>query len=197
MYGILYSGGKDSHLSLCLYRDKISSIIRINAEKFSKLFHWQARDFVMKHSEQLKLPLIESTSLEDAITKSDISGIVSGVTASNYQRNYLIDITKRYGIELINPLWNIDFKKYIDLIKAFRIKAIIIGVFAYPLEKDFVGKDYLEVLPKLIEYNKKYGVNLFGEGGEFETLVVESNFVKIDLPNLEIKGKNNSYYYDF
>ena len=52
-------------------------------------------------------------------------------------------------------------------------EVILVGVFAYPLDKSFLGIKIDEIfVKKFKELNKKYGVSIIGEGGEFESFVL-------------------------
>ncbi|MCH7771486.1 MAG: hypothetical protein IIA49_10810 [Bacteroidetes bacterium] len=92
-------------------------------------------------------------ALKIAIKKYKIQGIVSGALASNYQKQRIDNICNELNLKSIAPLWHIDPEKYLkDLIKN-NFKAIITGIAAEGLNKDFLGKkinnDFIEKIKKL------------------------------------------------
>jgi len=53
-------------------------------------------------------------------------------------------------------------------------KIVIVGVFAQGFDEAWLGKIIDEpCVDKLLALRKKYGINTAGEGGEFETLVID------------------------
>jgi uncharacterized protein (TIGR00290 family) len=82
-----------------------------------------------------------------------------------------------------------------DLIKN-KFKVIIVGVFAYPLDEKWLGrkidKKFIEEMKKL---NEKYKINPAGEGGEFETFVLDCPLFKRKLKVKSWKdfGEGNSW----
>ena len=60
-----------------------------------------------------------------------------------------------------------------DLIKN-KFKIIVVGVFAYPLDQKWLGKMIDEkFISQVEELNRKYKIHVAGEGGEFETFVLD------------------------
>ena len=60
-----------------------------------------------------------------------------------------------------------------DLIKN-KFNVIITGVFAYPFDGKWLGKKIdKKFVEEIKEMNKKYKISIIGEGGEFETFVMD------------------------
>jgi len=81
-----------------------------------------------------------------------------------------------------------------DLIKD-KFKIIISGVAAYPLNKTYVGKiierPFIEHLQEL---QLKYKINPAGEGGEFESLVINCPLFKKELKlKYDVVGEGNAW----
>jgi hypothetical protein len=56
---------------------------------------------------------------------------------------------------------------------------IISGVFAYPLNENFLGKIIdADIVKNLLDAHEKYGINIAGEGGEIETTVLDAPMFK-------------------
>lgn len=122
----------------------------------------------------------EVKDLEAAVQPLDIDSIVSGAVASEYQRSRVALVSERLGLRSINPLWHTDPLIYLkDMIKR-NFNIIFTGVYALGFNKNWLGRRLDEsALEELVELNKNYGVDLSGEGGEYETLVLDAPFFKI------------------
>ena len=95
-------------------------------------------------------------------------------------------ICNKLKIKCFNPLWQKEQIELLeDLIKN-KFKVIITGVFAYPLNEKWLGrridKKFIEEMRMLSE---KYKINPAGEGGEFESFVLNCPLFK---KRLKVKG---------
>lgn len=194
--GALVSGGKDSLYAAYKESKKheLVCLISIKSKRDdSYMFHTPNIELVKDIAKSIGLPLIFAESsgikekeLEDlekaikkAIKKYKIKGIVSGAIKSNYQKERVDKICKKLGLKSLAPLWHVDEEEYMnDLIKN-KFKVIISAIAAEGLNKDFLGKTIdRKIIEKLKEINKKNGVHISGEGGEFETLVLDCPLYK-------------------
>ena len=200
----LYSGGKDSHLSMCIYRDYVKCLLTILPKSNeSYMYHSLNLEHIKVHSKLMgldhifveqkedELSILEDT-LKDLKEKYDLDGIVAGATQSNYQYSRIGDIAKRLGLEVKAPLWQISPEKYLELYNKHNMKAIVVGVFAYPLDKSYLGRIYNW---NLVQELLKHQINPFGEGGEIETYTVYSDCLgkEIKIKDYEIKGSLNTW----
>ncbi len=75
-------------------------------------------------------------------------------------------------------------------------EVIIVGVFAYPLDKKWIGRKINNsFIKEVLELEKKYKINIAGEGGEFESLVINCPLFK-DRLKVKIKaisGEGNAW----
>ena len=74
-------------------------------------------------------------------------------------------------------------------------KTVISGVFAYPLDRKWLGKQIDEdLIEKLVALSKEYGLSPSGEGGEIETTVLDAPLFKkkIEVIDAEVEAKGNS-----
>jgi asparagine synthase (glutamine-hydrolysing) len=83
------------------------------------------------------------------------------------------------------------------VIKEFEI--IMSSVAAEGLDKTWLGRKITEEdVDKLVKLNKKIGLNIAGEGGEFETLVVEGPCFKkkliIEKGEVVMESENTGVY---
>ena len=214
---VLFSGGKDSCFAAFLakkYGHDIECLISIiSKNKESYMFHTPSILNVKKQAEIMGLPLIlqqtegrkelELNDLEKAmktaITKYKIQGIVTGAIESVYQASRVQKICDKLKLECFNPLWQKDSIELLnDLIKN-KFKVIITGVFAYPLDKTWLEREinerFIEDVKKLRE---KYKVHPAGEGGEFETFVLDCPLFKnsLKIKDRKIYGTKNSWAMD-
>ena len=77
-------------------------------------------------------------------------------------------------------------------------EAIITGVCAYGLTSEWLGRKIdTASIEDLMELNRKYGVSVVGEGGEYETMVLDAVFFKKRIKIVESRKtwKNQSGYF--
>jgi len=188
---VLFSGGKDSSLAAFLAKKngyEIACLISIFSDnKESYMFHTPSISEVKKQAEAMNIPIIvqetagkkelELNDLKNAVKKAKrdfkIDGIVTGAVESIYQASRIQKICDELDLECFNPLWQkSQFEILEDLIKN-KFKIIITGVFAYPLDKSWLGREINEsFIDDVKKLNKNYKINPAGEGGEFETFVL-------------------------
>lgn len=198
--GVLFSGGKDSVYSTYLAKKlghEISCLITIfSKNKESYMFHTPSIEKTKKQAEVMQIPiLIEKTkgekeeelkdlenAVKKAIKKYKIEGIVTGAIKSVYQASRIQKICNKLNIECFNPLWQKDEEEYLEELLKNKFKIMIIGVFAYPLDKKWLGriidKKFIDEVKVL---NKKYKIHIAGEGGEFESFVLNCPLFKKGL----------------
>ncbi len=206
--GVLYSGGKDSTLALheASKNHKIACLITISPKRDdSYMFHYPNVEFVKLQADSMRLPLIfrettgekekELEDLEKAIAEAkntyEIDGIVSGAVKSSYQATRIRRVCEKLNLQSLNPLWLRDEEKLLkEILRSF--DAIITMVAAYPLTRDFLGKNLREVYEDLSSLKRKFGLSLIGEGGEFETFVLDAPLFKkrIKIEDFEIFYKD-------
>lgn len=212
--GVLFSGGKDSTFAAYLakkYGNKISCLITVVSENpDSYMFHTPSILKVKKQAELMNTHLLiqktkgekeeELQDLEFVIQKAktdlNIEAIITGSVESAYQASRVQKICDNLELDCFNPLWQKDqFELLNDLIES-KFKIIITGVFAYPLNEFWLGREinekFIKDVTKLFE---KYKVNPAGEGGEFETFVLDCPLFskKLEIKDKQIQGKSHSW----
>jgi len=131
-----------------------------------------------------------------AIKKYKIEGIVTGALASTYQASRIQNICDKLKIKCFNPLWQKNQIKLLEELIKNKFEVIIVGVFAYPLDdKWLLNKIDKEFILKTKKLQEKYGINPAGEGGEFESFVVNCPLFKekIKIKSYKIFGEKNSW----
>lgn len=199
----LVSGGKDSLLALYkLSRDNefVCVITAMSRNKDSFMFHSDSVELVCLQAEALGLPLVtfDTAGLkEDELIdlrkvlmyvkkKFKIEGVCSGAVESKYQKDRIDGICKDLGLESIAPLWHGDSREFLkEISKDFN--AIIVKVAADGLDEKWLGRRINE---EFIRDISKLRVHPMGEGGEYESLVLDAPFFK---KKLEIKESSKSW----
>lgn len=189
----LVSGGKDS--ALALFRAMKQGyavkylVTMIPRQEDSWMFHYPNIHMVDFFAEAASIPLvkgetsgvkeIELEDLKSLLRKLDVEGIVSGAVSSEYQKTRIEKICGELHLASITPLWHEDPLKLLGEIVSQRFEAIIVGVYAYGFDSSWLGKTInTETINELVQLNHKYQISIVGEGGEYETLVLDAPFFK-------------------
>jgi ABC transporter with metal-binding/Fe-S-binding domain ATP-binding protein len=202
----LFSGGKDSVYATYLAKKtghEISCLVAIFSEnKESYMFHTPSIDKTKKQAEVMGIPLIiEKTKGEKEIELGDlkraikrakdeygIEGIVTGAIQSVYQASRIQKICDELNLECFNPLWQKDEAEYLNELISEKFKVILVGVFAYPFDESWllrkIDNKFIEEVKIL---NDKYKIHVAGEGGEFETFVLNCPLYSRGLKVLDKK----------
>lgn len=123
----------------------------------------------------------------------DIKGVSCGAILSFYQRTRIENICERLGLTSLTFLWQIDQLLLLKEMCDSGLDARIIKVAAIGLTEKHLGKSITELCPMLIKLNEMYDVHICGEGGEFETIVLDCKLFKSKkLKIIEAKIVNHS-----
>lgn len=204
--GVLFSGGKDSCYSAYLARkaghELVCLITILSENKNSYMFHTPSIEKTKQQAEVMNIPLIIKRTkgekekeledlekiIEEAKERYQLQGIVTGTIQSVYQSSRIQKICNKLGIECFNPLWQKNEEEYLKELIKNNFKVILTGASAYPLDKSFLGRlidskliDELQIL------NEKYQIHVAGEGGEFETFVLNCPLFKRELKIESVK----------
>jgi diphthine-ammonia ligase len=210
--GVLFSGGKDSALALHKAAEKeevVCLITLVSENKESFMFHTPNIDITVVQAEAMGLPLIKKATkgkpekelkdLEEAIAQAvncfKIEGVVTGAVESVYQAKRIQSICNQLNISCFNPLWKKNQKALLEELVAKGFKVIISGIFAYPLDKSWLGKEVdNELIERLSLLGIEFGLSVAGEGGEIETTVLDAPLFKkkIEILGSTIEAKGNS-----
>lgn len=197
---VLFSGGKDSCYSAYLAKKKgheLTCLISVfSKNKESYMFHTPSIKKTKKQAKVMGIPLIiqktkgkkeeELKDLEKVISKAKnkykIEGIVTGALHSVYQASRIQKICDSLDLKCINPLWHKDEIEYLNELIKNKFKVIITAVAAYPLDKSWLGRKIDEkFIEEVKQLKEKYQIHPAGEGGEFETFVLNCPLFKKEL----------------
>jgi ABC transporter with metal-binding/Fe-S-binding domain ATP-binding protein len=206
--GVLFSGGKDSCLALhkaMRFHDVVCLISLTSENQESYMFHVPNIEVTGRQAEAVGLPIVqrrtkgkkekELEDLKKAISRAkadcDLEGIVTGAVKSIYQSTRVQRICKRLDLWCFNPLWLKDEIELLNEVVKGKYEVIISGVFAFPLDKEFLGRKLdKNMIQRLERLKEEYGLSPAGEGGEIETTVTDAPFFK---KRLEILDYDVSY----
>ena len=206
--GVLFSGGKDSTLAMHMAEKdhEISCLLSMKSENdASYMFHTPNIDITELQAESLNLPLITGVTkgekeieladlkdlIESAVELFGIEGIVTGAVASEYQASRIQKICDELELKCVNPLWQMNQIELLNELLDRGFDVMIVAVGAYRLNDSWLGRKLdKSIISELAELQNKYGVNPAGEGGEFESLVLNAPLFK---KRLEIKESEKEY----
>ncbi|MEM3589673.1 MAG: diphthine--ammonia ligase [Candidatus Bathyarchaeia archaeon] len=195
---VLFSGGKDSCLALyyAMGSADVKCLITMLPENpASYMFHTPNIILAGKQAEAIGLPIImrrtegekeaELADLKGAIKEGielyGIDCVFTGAISSTYQASRIGRVCAELRIECVNPLWGRDPIGLLEEALGRGFHAIVTGVFAMGLE-DFIGRRIDEkFIREVMRLWEIYGINPAGEGGEFETFVLDAPFFRRGL----------------
>jgi diphthine-ammonia ligase len=208
---VLVSGGKDSVLALHRVLNEghevkcLVSMFPLRADSW--MFHYPNIRLTDLFAEAVGIPLVKAETsgvkekevedLKRLIQKLDVEGVVSGAVASSYQKTRIDTICKQLELKSITPLWHEDPLDILKEILELNFEVVVTGVYAYGFDRQWLGKKIDEdAVEALIRLNKQYQASIVGEGGEYETLVLDAPFFKkrIKIVEAETIWENQGGY---
>lgn len=119
-----------------------------------------------------------------------ITAVSSGAIASDYQRLRVESVCSRLGLVSLAYLWKQEQSLLLQEMITSGITAILVKVAAIGLHPaKHLGKDLACLKSHLHHLNGLYGINVCGEGGEYETLTLDCplfKFARIVLDDFQI-----------
>ncbi len=188
-YAALFSGGKDSCLAVWIAQSmglSIDYLVTVFPRREdSYMFHKPNLHLVPEIAGSMDIDLIkietegdkeeELLDLKKGLENLDISGLITGAVASNYQMSRIEKLARELSLDVCAPLWNMDQSELLEKLLENDFVIIIVSVSAMGLDKTWLGRKLdEEALKELGVLNKKYGINISGEGGEYESLVLRA-----------------------
>ncbi|MDD4300439.1 MAG: diphthine--ammonia ligase [Methanomicrobium sp.] len=213
--GVLFSGGKDSVCAcyMAMQTDEVSCLITLASKnKESYMFHTPNISLASLQAQACEIPLLEyetdgekekelldlKSAIISAKEKYGIEGIVTGAIMSVYQASRVQKICDSLDLWCFNPLWYVNQAEYMKNLIDCGFEIIISGVFSYPFDESWPGRRIdFKMLDELSYLSEKYKITLTGEGGEFETFVLDAPFFKrriaIDKSESSCKNYNGEF----
>jgi asparagine synthase (glutamine-hydrolysing) len=187
----LTSGGKDSNAAI--YRmmrrnNSIDCLLTLESENSDSYMFDTRNSIVEEQAEKLGIPLIVQETegekeeeledlkkgLERAREEYGIEGVVAGAIESTYQRDRVENVCENLGLKVFTPLWQENPANYMRWLVREGFGIRMSHTAARGLDEEWRGKilddDSLE---ELLDLAEEYRFHPAGEGGEFETEIVE------------------------
>jgi ABC transporter with metal-binding/Fe-S-binding domain ATP-binding protein len=188
---VLFSGAKDSTYAIYRAMDMglnvkfLVTIVPKSDESY--MFHHPNVRWARLHAEAMGIPLVtketegkegkEIEDLKEAIKplKPEIDGVVSGALASRYQKERIDALCRQLGLESISPHWKRDMIAYMNELLICGFDVIITSVAAEGFDQSWLGRRLdRHALKDLEKLHEKHGIHLGGEGGEYESFVLDA-----------------------
>jgi ABC transporter with metal-binding/Fe-S-binding domain ATP-binding protein len=196
----LFSGGKDS--SWALYRAledglDVARLLTVHPTGDSYMYHVPETRLAALAAESVDIPLVEvepgafepaadsgargdaelepmEAALRELAGELDLAGVVAGAVESEYQTSRIRGMCERLGVDLYAPLWREDPGELARSMLSAGFEVVIVQVAADGLDESWLGRRFdADALAELERLDDERGVHVLGEGGEFETLVVD------------------------
>ncbi|XP_020711460.2 diphthine--ammonia ligase isoform X1 [Athalia rosae] len=105
--------------------------------------------------------------------RENVEAVASGAILSDYQRIRVENVCSRLGLVSLSYLWRRDQEDLLREMIECSVNAVLIKVAALGLEPRHLGKSIAEMQSHLAKMKEKYGLNICGEGGEYETFTLD------------------------
>lgn len=179
----LLSGGKDSFLAAQIAMEQghdVAAALTVLPSEFSLMFHYPNAEKAEMVASLLGIPW-ETTSEDDfrsaieGYVKQGFGAITVGAIASEYQKTRIEGLCTELEIMSFAPLWRKEQSLILKELQLRGIKAMIVSVSAEGFDEQDLGRIIdPEYIAELDAKNRRHGINISGEGGEYETFVVSA-----------------------
>lgn len=185
----LFSGGKDStyaaHLMEQAGHEVVCLVTVVPEDPHSWVFHTLNLEHLPEMAKAMGKDLIAVPSsgeegadleaLESALSGLEVEGVVTGAIASDYQWDRINGVCHKLGLRVFSPLWRKDQLTLLNDMLQAGMRMMLVGVYSDGLGREWLGRvlDRGSV-DELSSLAKARGMNVSGEGGEYETLVLDS-----------------------
>ena len=192
----LTSGGKDSIYAaylVSLKHELCAFLTALPTSEEARLFHFPNAKLVKLQARACGLEFLSLRTevgekaeretllmlLRQAKERFGINAIVAGVIKSSYQYKAIREACELLDLKLLVPLWKKDEKAVLTSMLRDGVKAMITSVAAAGFDRTWLGRELdFSCLRELIRLRVRYKINLSGEGGEYETFVLDCPLFK-------------------
>lgn len=169
---------------------EIASLLTIRpADPESMMFHVPNLSVTALQAEALGVPRIEETAglgedaeldvLRRVFRRADVDGIVVGAIASDYQHSRVNRVAQGLGLRVFAPLWRQDPRQLVRDYLDAGLHIVFSSVSADGFDRSWLGRVWDEAcIADLLRLAEIKGLHPCGEGGEFETLVLDAPFFR-------------------
>lgn len=187
-YASLLSGGKDSclahHVAHQWGWEPAAAIVVRPKDPESHMFHVPNLQLAVLQAEAMGLRLVEAEApaatarehecLGDAFREADCDTVVSGAVESEYQRVRIERAAHDAGVKTHAPLWHKDPVAILDTLLTGGFDVRFSAVAALGLDERWLGRRLdAAARDELVALHEQYKVHPGGEGGEYESVVLD------------------------
>jgi len=209
----LLSGGKDSVAAARraqLMGHHLTHLVTLHPQNpHSYMFHSSNTQLAALQAQAWGITHIQATTpgrkeeelqdLERVLDPLPIEGVVTGAIASNYQATRVNAVCGKLGLQALHPLWGIDPQTHLEWLTEHQVHTIFTAVAAHGLDQTWLGRPLDNAaIERLKALNAQYGVHLCGEGGEYETLVLDapwfSQRIQVEKAQKHWDGNSGVYH---
>lgn len=216
----LVSGGKDSMYAVCKLIDEghhLVGLLYVYCETStidSFMFQTVGKEIIRNYGACMGVPLflhntkcmalnkeleygpVEHDEVEDlfqgvkdTLSKVFFEGVSSGAVLSVYQKNRIENVCRRLNLQSLTPLFQMNQKELLSNMIAYGIDARVVKVAGSDLDQNALNKDLIYV-KDFYDKSRFRDINYCGEGGEYETMVVDApHFLKrISISSFKVCG---------
>jgi diphthine-ammonia ligase len=207
---VLFSGGKDSTYATWVVQHQgweVESLLTVRPNsRDSLMFHSPNVEWTRLQAGAMGLPhrTVQASQNDELMdlhrnlvglkTGQGVSGLVTGAVASDYQKSRFDNMCDAIGLKTYAPLWHKNPKLLVQDLKNARFRIILTAVAAKGLDESWLGRELSdEEWTRLEKLSKMHGIHLTGEGGEYESFVLDApHFSK----TIEIERSRNEWHGD-
>lgn len=107
-----------------------------------------------------------------------LQAVSVGAILSNYQRVRIENVCERLGLTCLSYLWMRDQNNLIGEMIMCGMNAVVVKVACLGLDSRHLGLDLIGIRNRLQALDRRIGVNMCGEGGEYETMTLDCPIFK-------------------
>jgi diphthine-ammonia ligase len=192
---VSFSGGKDSTYAtwIAMHQGWDVRLITVRPRSADSLmFHHPNTEWTYLQAQAMGLPhqIVEMKSEDELVdlqrvlaqmkSEQKISGLVTGAVASDYQKTRFDNMCDVIGLKTYTPLWHKSSRLLVENLVKSGFRIILTAVAAKGLDESWLGRELTErEWSKLEHLSKIHGIHLTGEGGEYESFVLDApHFLK-------------------
>lgn len=207
---VLFSGGKDSTYAVWIALHQSWEIVKLvtvdPTNQDSRMFHTPNVRWTHLQAEAMHLPhlIIDAAaedemlelrdSLRELMNVDTISGVVTGAVASEYQKSRIDHMCQDIGLKTYSPLWHKNPQTLVDDLTSLGFRIILTAVAAKGLDQNWLGREMSRPeWSQLEKLSTIHGIHLTGEGGEYESFVIDAPFFE---KRIEIEGSTKEWNMD-
>ncbi len=185
----LFSGGKDSTYAAYVAMQRgweVACLVTVRPQDpASMMFHVPNLQLTALQAEAMGVPLVEEPAgpgeggeleaLRRALRRAAVEGVVVGAIASDYQHSRVNRIGHELGLRVFAPLWRHDPRQLVRDYLHAGLSIVFSSVSAEGLDASWLGRPWdARTVEDLLRLQETKGLHPCGEGGEFETLVLDA-----------------------